>query len=77
MDLVHWAMDRAGLAHHGPVAIAACPSSSELSLWPLRWLGLSDEGWRRERGARGPGSGLTGAQKVVERRRVSGESDDG
>jgi hypothetical protein len=53
MDLVHGAVDRTSLVHRGLVAIVVCPSSSELGLRPLRWLGLPDEGRRRERGARG------------------------
>jgi hypothetical protein len=56
MDLVHGAVDCTGLVHRGLAAIVACPSSSELGLRPLRLSGLPDEGWRRERGARGPGS---------------------
>jgi hypothetical protein len=77
MDSVHEAVDRAGPVHHGPAAIASCPSLAELSLQPLRWLGLPDEGRRRERGARVPGSELTGARKVVERRHISGEGGGG
>jgi hypothetical protein len=53
MDSVHEAVDRAGPVHHGPAAIASFPSLAELSLQPLRWPGLPDEGQRRERGARG------------------------
>jgi hypothetical protein len=53
MDSVHEAVDRAGLVHRGPAAISSCPSVPELGLQPLWWLGLPDEGRRRERGARG------------------------
>jgi hypothetical protein len=53
MDLVDGAVDSAGPVNHGPAAIAACWSSSELGLLPLRWPWLPDEGRRRERGARG------------------------
>jgi hypothetical protein len=73
VDSVNGAVDRADLVHCGPAAIAASPSSSELGLRLLRWSRLPDEGWRRKREARGPGSGLTGARKVVERWRISGE----
>jgi hypothetical protein len=77
VDSVHEAVDHAGLVHHGLAAIAACLSSSELGLRLLRWSGLPDEGRRRERGAQGLGSGLTGAWKAVERRRVSGQGGGG
>jgi hypothetical protein len=53
MDSVHGTVDHAGPVHRGPVAIVACPISSELNLRPLRLPGLSYEGRRRERGARG------------------------
>jgi hypothetical protein len=61
VDSVHGAVDRADPVHHGLAAIAALPN----------------EGRRRERGARGPGSRLTGAQKVAERRHVGGEGGGG
>jgi hypothetical protein len=36
VDQVHGSVGRAGPVHHGPAAIAACGSSPELSLRPLR-----------------------------------------
>jgi hypothetical protein len=53
MGSVHGAVDHAGPIHRGPAAIAACLSSSELGLRLLRWPRLPNEGWRREKGARG------------------------
>jgi hypothetical protein len=38
VDQVHGSVDRAGPVHHGPAAIAACGSSPELGLRPLRCL---------------------------------------
>jgi hypothetical protein len=73
VDSVHGAVDRADPVHRGSAAIAASPSSSERGLRLLRWSRLPDEGWRRKREARGPGSGLTGARKAAERQHVGGE----
>jgi hypothetical protein len=73
VDSVHKAVDRAGPVHRGPVAIAACPRSSKLGLQPLRWLGLSDEGRRRETGARGCRFRAHRGSKAAEQWRVGGE----
>jgi hypothetical protein len=77
MDSVHEAVDHASLVHHGLVAIAACLSSSELSLQPLRWPGLPDEGRGGKGEHRGPGSRLTGARKAAEWWHVGGEGSGG
>jgi hypothetical protein len=53
VDQVHRSVDRAGPVHHGSVAIAACGSSSELSLRPLRCLRDPTKGRGRKREARG------------------------
>jgi hypothetical protein len=73
VDSVHGAVDHADPVHRGLAAIAASLSSSELGLRFLRRLRSPDEGRRRKREARGPGSGLTGARKAAERRRDDGE----
>jgi hypothetical protein len=77
MDSVDGAVDRVDLVHRGPTAIVASPSLSELGLRLLQWSRLPDEGRRRKREARGLGSRLTEAQKVVDRRCDDGEGGGG
>jgi hypothetical protein len=77
VDQVHGSVDRAGLVHHGSAAIAACGSSLKLGLRSLRWARALTKGRGKKREARGPDSGLTGAQKAAERRRDDGEGGGG
>jgi hypothetical protein len=53
VDQVHGSMDRVGPVHHGPAAIAARGSSSELGLWLLRCSRAPTKGRGRKREARG------------------------
>jgi hypothetical protein len=66
MDQVHEFVDRVGLVHRGPVAIAALGSTPELGLWPLQFPRAPVEGRGGERRAGKFNDGVAVAREVVE-----------
>jgi hypothetical protein len=66
VDKVHESVDRAGPVHHGPAAIAALGSSSELGLRPLRCPRAPTEGRGRGRAGRRAQCGVAAAREAVE-----------
>jgi hypothetical protein len=72
VDQVHGCVDHAGPVHHGPATIAACGSSPEVGLRPLRCPGAKTkvrggEGWAGELN-----DGVAAGREAVEGRLTCG-----
>jgi hypothetical protein len=67
VDQVHESVDRAGLVHHGPAAVADLRNSSELRFRPLQGSRLPRKGEGRGVRVREPIKGRTGGRAVARR----------